>query len=577
MPKPKKQRLLQFDRLTILMLFLVVASFFVVGKLFKMQVLDYHFYSVLASDQHVFLKKLVPERGEVFLRDYHSDSEFPFIINRDVYDVYAVPRYIDDPERVAQNFLDIFPDTFEEEKLLYILSKENDPYEPLLQRVEEDKITLLNDADLEGIRYVPKRRRYYAHETLGAHIAGFVGQKDEIPTGLYGIEGYFNEELSGISGELKTEKDASGQWIATTDKKLEEAVDGADILLTLDKTVQYEVCMQLEQALDQYGATAGSVTIMDPHSGAVIALCGSPAFDPNHYNEVEGVDVYNNPTIFSTYEPGSIFKPLTLAGAIDAEKITPYTTYEDKGFVEADTFTIRNADEAVFGLVTMTQVLEESINTGTIYAMQLLGDDLFVDYVKKFGFGKKTGIQLDTESKGNISSIDKFSPVYRYTAAYGQGITVTPIQMVAAYGALANGGRLMKPYIVDEIRYADGTTEVTEPTVIRRVISERTSALIGGMLESVVKFGHGKAANIDGYAIAGKTGTAQIASTTERGYSDETIHSFIGYAPVDNPRFVMLTRLDRPTNVEYSSGSAAPLFGRIARFLLTYYKVPPTQ
>jgi cell division protein FtsI/penicillin-binding protein 2 len=356
------------------------------------------------------------------------------------------------------------------------------------------------------------------------------------------------------------------------------AIDGSDLVLTIDRTIQFVACDRLHKAVERHNADGGSVLIMDAESGAILAMCGSPDYDPNKYSEVKDVSVYNNPAIFFQYEPGSVFKPITMASALNEGKVGLETTYLDKGSVQIVPHEIKNSDLKAYGIQTMAQVLEKSLNTGVVFAMKALGADEFRRYVKLFGFGEETGVELMTEVNGDISSLSKRGEIYSVTASFGQGIAVTPLQMVRAFGAIANGGSLMRPYIIDEIRRSDGTRQVTEPYEIRRVISQRSSVILGNMLVSVVENGHGKRAGVPGYYVAGKTGTAQVPRSDGKGYEkDITIGSFIGFAPVRNPRFVMLTRIDHPRDVQWAESTAAPLFGEIAKFLLQYLNVPPER
>ena len=311
-------------------------------------------------------------------------------------------------------------------------------------------------------------------------------------------------------------------------------------------------------------------------------MCSWPNYDPNDYGKVENINVYNNPAIFEQYEPGSIFKVITMAAGIDQEKVNPNSFYTDKGYVMIEGWPkpIRNSDYEThggYGRVNMVTVLEESLNTGSIYIMEKISAKVFADYVINFGFGEKTGIELETEGVSNINNLKRktIRPVEAATASFGQGITATPLQIVVAYSAVVNGGILMKPYVVSEIISSDGVKQITQPKQIRRVISEKVALLVTGMMVNVVDGGHAKLAKVGGYYVGGKTGTAQVADKEKGGYSkDKTIHSFVGFAPVEDPKFVMLVKLDDPKDVKFSASSAAPLFGQIAEFILNYYQVP---
>jgi len=307
-------------------------------------------------------------------------------------------------------------------------------------------------------------------------------------------------------------------------------------------------------------------------------MCGSPDFNPNVYNETSKITNFNNPALFLDYEPGSVMKGLTMAAAVDQQKVSPNSTYNDTGEVLFGKSVIKNSDNKAHGIQTMTQVLEESLNTGAIYAMRQIGVQVFRKYLEDFGLGSTTGVELDGEAAGNLHSLYDSNEIYAATASFGQGITATPLQMVTAYAAIANGGKLMRPYLVKEIRHSDGTTETHSSKVVRQVISSKTAALVSGMLVRVVTNGHGKKAAVTGYVIAGKTGTAQIPRHDGKGYEDgSTIGSFIGFGPVSDPKFAMIVRIDRPKDVQYAESSAAPLFGDLAKFILQYYEVPPSS
>jgi cell division protein FtsI/penicillin-binding protein 2 len=291
------------------------------------------------------------------------------------------------------------------------------------------------------------------------------------------------------------------------------------------------------------------------------------------------VALFMNPAVSLPYEPGSIMKTITVAIGLEEGKIEPESTFVDTGQVSVGGFNIRNAEDKVYGLQTMTQALEESINTGMIHIEKLVGNKRFADYFRRFGFGEKTGVELPAELAGNIRNLnDLKGDIQFFTASFGQGVTVTPLQMVTAYAALANGGKLMKPQIVEKVFYPDGEAEEIRPQEVRRVVSEATSEKIGRMLRSVVVNGHGKRADVPGYLVGGKTGTAQVASQNTKGYEDgAAIGSFVGYAPLNDPRFVVLVKVVNPKGVQWAESTAAPAFGKVMKFLLEYAKIKPTE
>jgi len=432
-----------------------------------------------------------------------------------------------------------------------------------------------------GISHTMFAYRFYPESELGSHTLGFVSLSQDEQRGRYGLEGFFDEELSGQFGSVKSERGADRNVIIVNDREYISPVDGDNLILTLDRSIQFAVCQKLNEIALRHGADGGTVIAVNPRTGAILAICSWPDYDPNNYKEVEDIKVYNNPAIFDEYEPGSVFKPITMAAGLDQEKITPQTTYNDEGQVMVKGWPkpIKNSDydtHGGYGRVDMNNVLENSLNTGAIFAMQQIGPEVFSQYVKNFGFGEKTGIELETENSGNIRNLqsDNIQEVYAATASFGQGLTVTPLQMLMSYAAIANGGILMKPYIVKEIIHADGSKEITQSRQVRRVISEKAATLLSGMLANVVEGGHAIRAAVSGYYIGGKTGTAQVASGSVRGYGGQTIHTFVGIAPIDDPAFVMLVKLNDPKDVQFAASSAAPLFGELAGYLLDYLEVP---
>lgn len=597
-------------------------------RLFYLQVVRHGYYTKRAKQQHVLVEELLPKRGTIFLQDYETHSLVPGALSQDLGFVFAVPSEIEDVASTVDQVVRILGLTFDEKKqveeiqetdvlvedmeeevphivgteldqpepvasvpvpvgttleptefdrFVKRLSNKSDPYEPIKRGVPEEQLAQLRALELPGIYYTRDPSRLYPEPGLGGQVLGFVGRDDQgNPVGRYGIEGYFEDELAGTPGRLETEKDVAGRAVGIGERTYVPAVDGADVVLTIDRTIQFMACKALRQSVLQFQAERGSVVIMDPKTGDILAMCGYPDFDPERYGETSDISVFNNPVTFGAYESGSVFKAMTMAAALDSGVVTPSSTFDDPGEVKVGPYTIRNSDKKAHGTVTMTEVLEESLNTGTAYLVDAMGYDVFKTYVRAFGFGTKVGLQLETESPGDISSLDKDGDIYAITASFGQGITVTPLQLLQAYAAIANGGILMKPRVVQEVRYPDGYRQVTERKEIRRVLSEKTARLLGAMLVSVVERGHGKQAGVSGYYIAGKTGTAQVAENG--GYSaTKTIGSFAGFGPVEDPRFVMVTRIDYPKGVTYAESTAAPLFGELADFLLEYLHVPPSR
>jgi len=492
------------------------------------------------------------------------------------------------------------------------LDKPGDPYEPLRDKLSDETLlslyaflgssdqVVLNASDLErsldkvvfknsgeelkieGIDFNLQSYRFYPEDNMAANIVGFVSKSDELISGRYGLEEFFNEELSGKPGYLKGERGVSNT-IIVNDREYIKPKDGSNLVLTMDRSAQFQACAYLEDMVAKYRAEGGSVIAIDAKTGAILVMCSVPNFNPNNYKDVKDIKVYNNPAMIYQYEPGSVFKVITMAAAIDQGRVNPNTTYKDEGqiMIKGWPKPISNSDfstKGAHGIVDMNAVLENSLNTGAIFAMRQIGAETFADYVKKFGFGEKTGVELGSESAGNIDNLlsDKVREIDAATASFGQGIAVTPLQMVMSYQALANQGVLMKPFIVQEIKHSDGTVEEFKPHALRQVVSKETANTILAMLVNVVESGHSKGAQIPGYYIGGKTGTAQVA--TAGGYSaDKFIHTFIGVAPIDNPQIVMLTKIDAPQGAAFAESTAVPLWRDVADFLLKYYQIPKSR
>lgn len=565
-------------RLYILVFFIVLVGSVLVFRLFSLQILRYDFYKGLASNQHQMYQILFPKRGEIFIKDkfYGTDPSsqlFPLAVNREWSMVYAVPKEIEDEEEVVAALAPLLE--MDEEILRQKISKKDDPYEPLKHKLSSETVEKIKELDIKGIEFAAENWRYFPADSLASHVVGFVGFSDDVRTGQYGIEGYYNRELEGEYGFLEGEKDTRGRLIAVAKRYLQPAEDGVDLILTIDSNIQFLVEKKLQEIAERLDAEGGSIIVMEPRTGAVKAMANWPTFDPNKYSEVEDINIFLNPATHNLFEPGSIFKPITMAAALDKKLLAPSTTYEDKGFVKIGGYTINNSDLESHGIQTMTQVLEESLNTGAVFVQQHIGKKVFRDYLNKFRFSKKTGIDLESETRGDISNLDAKRDIEYATASFGQGIAITPMQLAVALSAIANEGRLMRPYLVEKFIYSDNKEEVTKPTIIGHPISSETAENLTKMMVSVVENGYGRKAGVPGYFVAGKTGTAQVPEGG--GYSDKTIHSFGGFFPAFDSRFLILIKLDNPQGIRFSSDSVAPVFREIAKYILDYYEIPPSR
>lgn len=426
--------------------------------------------------------------------------------------------------------------------------------------------------DLVGVALIPQVQRVYPNGALAAQALGFVRASDG--AGQYGIEERYQGALGGTPGKLYTAVDVDGNPLATSAQRQTPAIPGATVTLTLDATVQYWAEQGLAQALQQTGADGGSVVILDPSTGAVLALASLPSFDPNTYG-TSSLERFADPAVSAAYDPGSVMKAVTMAAGIDSGVIQPGTVYSDAGEITVDGVTLHNWDRQGHGTISMTDVLRYSANTGAVWVAQKVGHDRFNHYLNAFGFGQRTGVDLPTESAGLLAQPGSAGDANLVTAenAFGESIGVTPLQMVAAYGALANGGVLMRPYLVASVAAADGQSPatVTRPHAVRQAVSASTARAVTQMLVTSAYQSEAEMNLVQGYSVAAKTGT----STPDPADPRVTYASVIGFAPASHPRFVMLVKLDHPHTTIYGGSAAGPLWRSLAERLFTYYAVPP--
>ncbi len=562
-------------RTAIVTVLLLLCFGIIITRLAFLQIVKGSEFRDQADDQRTAISKILPTRGEIRINDKFTGQPYAVATTIEKPLVYAVPASVVNEDETADKLAKILGMT--KEAVLEKFQDKDRKYVPIKKQLTDSEKKQIEELKLAGIAFDKETLRFYPEGAFMSQLLGFVGYKDDERTGLYGLEQAFNEYLTGRPGTLAQEKDISGTWIFGTRRDETQALDGDSIQLTIDKSVQFKTESVLKDAVERHQADSGSVVIMDPKSGAIIAMASYPSFDPNKYSEVEDPGVYTNINTVGSYEPGSIFKPLTMAAAVNEGKLSATSTYVDTGQIEIDGYTIKNSDEKAHGTQTMSQVLEESLNTGVIYAKETIGNKKFAEYIQRFGFGEKTGIEV-AEAKGDLSGLKGNIKVNYHNISFGQGIGVTPLQVVKAFSALANDGKMVRPYLVQSRTTPDGETEEHKSSEGEQVITSLTASTVSAMLVNVVEKGHGKRAAVPGYYVAGKTGTAQVPRKDGKGYEENNnIGSFVGYAPVEDPRFVMLVRINHPRTVSFAESTAAPAFGQLASFLLKYYNVAPTR
>jgi cell division protein FtsI (penicillin-binding protein 3) len=447
----------------------------------------------------------------------------------------------------------------------------------LARRLSPEVSAQIQALDIDGIVLDPEPSRTYPFGAFAAHVLGFTNYDLQ---GAYGVEGYYDDVLSGTPGKVVGERDGAGNVIALSQSIWDAPVAGADVVLTLDSAVQQIIIDILTDVVQEQRAAGGTIIVQNTQTGAILGMASLQTFDPNTFAEVDDPSIFLNPAISMVYEPGSTFKSIVMAIGLEDGVIEPDTVFDDAPgyFVVPGHPAITNAYGVVYGNQTMTEVLEHSANLGAIYVAQRIGRDRFYQRLIDFGFGHPTGVDLQGEEGGILTMPFRagWNDVLFYTNSFGQGVAVTPLQLVNATSALGNGGKLMKPYIVAEVRGEQGVT-VTEPEVIRQVISEQTSAEMRAMLESVVLNGTGYHAAVPGYRVGAKTGTAQIPSPDGGYIEDATIASIVGFAPVENPLFTVLVKIDWPKENLSGQEVSGPAMARVLEQLFLLYGIAPSS
>jgi len=544
-------------RINLIFLMFILGGAAIISRLIILQIVKADYYRAMAQGQQNDFKILKGERGNVF---FQGGQILATNVKRKY--LFVSPKKIKEKEKTAKilsQALNI------DEKLILEKVKKDNLFERIKSNLTKEEKESLEEKKLAGVYFGEESLRYYPQNYIASHLIGFLNRNAK---GQYGVEGYYDDILQGQEGILK--------------KKIYSDLEpnkGADIFLTIDYNIQFMAEKLLTQAGKDFDVKAGQIIVIEPESGKILALADFPNFDPNNYSKVKNVSEFQDSAIQKLFEPGSIFKAITMAAALDQNKITPQTTYVDDGEVKIGKSIIYNYHRRSFGKQTMTNVLEKSINSGAVFAEKQLGNNLFLDYINRFGFFEPTKIDLQGEIFSQNRELKKGYKMNFATASFGQGIGVTPIQIVRAFSAIANGGRLVRPYVVEKI-FKNGQMITTKPELSPKpIISKKTCSQLTAMLVSVVKNGpYTKKAKIPGYYVAGKTGTSQVPwlflGIKKRGYSNKSWQSFVGFTPAFNPKFLILVKLDNP-NTQTAEYSATPIFREMAKYIIDYEQIPP--
>lgn len=570
-------------RIRLFSLAIAVFIFALIVRLYYWQVIKADDLRVRAEAQYGRNLTLQASRGSILSLDNtwltSNTTEYELDI--------SLPDITDDKDKIADKLASIFIDKLdlsksdrdtlllsEASRIKLLLSKPNSVWVSIKKDVTKEQKVKIEENAFKGLSFDDHESRMYPEGSIAAQLLGFVGKDSEgNDKGYFGLEGYYDSVLKGKSGFEYRQADVRGVPLLFDEFKKIDKKQGVDLITSVDKAIQIKSELKLREGIQKYGAKSGSVVILEPKTGSVIAMASWPSFDPDKYTDY-GNDYFLNPVISSSFEPGSVFKIIAMAAGLDANVISPDTKCDicDKPFVIGK-YTINTWDNKYHAETTMTDVIVHSDNVGMTFVGFKLGKDKFIDYLESFGFGSKTGIDLEGEMTPKLR--DSWGEIDLATATFGQGIAVTPIQLASAVCTIANDGLKVKPHVVSALRIDDWKQEIdTEEG--DRVISKKAADEITAMMAQAAKNGEAKWTNLSGYKVAGKTGTAQIPIS---GHYDETktIASFVGFAPYDDPKFVMLVTLKEPQSSQWASETAAPLWFSIAKDLFYKYGIQPDR
>ena len=540
-------------KINLIFILFVIAGGAAIGQLANLQIKQGAYYDALASGQKGVSAIPAMHRGGIFLLNGVCLAQ-----NKNKTFLHIAPAKLDEGflEKSASDLAGLLG--ISGEQLLAEIAGHDSIKKEVPSANLTDLQTYLKQQNSTGLRLEEIEIRYYPQAEMASQTLGFTN--DEF-VGQCGVERSYNDFLSGQNHKV---------FIASS-----QAGRGADVFLTLDYNIQYMAEKLLKQAKEQWNIDSGQIVVENPITGQIIALANFPAFNPNQYGQASDLSIFLETASQKLFEPGSVFKPITMTAGIEERLVTPETTYVDKGFADVGGKLIYNFGQRVWGEQMMIDVLEESINTGAVFVEQKLGSAVFWKYIKNFGFLEKTGIDLPSEAASINEGLKNGYPRDFAAASFGQGIMVTPLQMLRAFSAFTNNGQMVQPYLVEKIVLPNGQEIAYEPVAVKKVISETTANQLVAMLISVVKNGAGRAAKIPGYYIAGKTGTAQVP--VKGGYSDTaTVQSFVGFFPALKPQYLIIIKLDNPKGIDSSGHSAAVVFHDMAKYIIDLKQIPPS-
>ncbi len=564
-------------RIRAISLCLVGAALILVGRLYFVQIVYGEWYAEKADRQYVQSNENLFERGTIFFQDKDKRLVAAATV-KSGFTVALNPTKISDPEKLYEKLAPQI--TLEKSAFLLRAGKKDDPHEEVASRLEPEKAAQIEELKEPGVAVYKERWRFYPGSSLAAQTIGFVGYDDSGTkiAGRYGLERFYEQVL--VRDNSNRYVNFFAEVFSGIGKALSsDSANAGDIITSLEPSVQLFLERQLKNINDTWHAKRTGGIIIDPNTGSIYAIGLGPSFNPNEFQKEADPAVFQNHLVSGVYEMGSIIKPLTMAAGLDAGVVTATTTYNDHGFLELDGKKISNFDGKGRGVVSMQEVLNQSLNTGAAFVVSRLGNKRFADYFRSFGLGEETGVDLPSEAHGFLNNLESPRNVEYATASFGQGIAMTPIGTVRALSALGNGGVLVTPHIATEIKYETGLSKTLSYNDGVRVLKPETSEEITRMLVSVVDTALlGGTVRLPHYSVAAKTGTAQIAKEGERGYyGDRYLHSFFGYFPAYDPRFLVFLYTLEPENTKYASQTLTMPFIETVKFLINYYNIAPDR
>ena len=572
----QKRALLSIYRIHLLGLVLSIILMILIARVLFLQIGRHDFYTKEAKSQYVSSSLEEFDRGSVYFSN-HKGELVPAANLKTLYTIALDTNALKDATSTYELLSRYIP-AIDKQTFFEKAYKVNDPYEKIIGNIDEETVKKIKQYSIKGVTYSREHYRSYPQEGVGAKVLGFVGFEGDVRRGQYGIERYYDDVLTRNTMDLKTNffaelfADIKSTTVSNVPKYQ------GNIILTIDAEAERFLHQTLIETKSEWRSETVGGIIMDPNTGAIIAMDALPSYDPNVYKDVVDQSAFTNQLVSGVYEMGSIIKPLTMASALDARVVTASTTYIDTGFRDLNGYKVSNFDGKARGKIGIQTILDKSLNVGIVFLVEQLGAKQFQNYFKKLGLGEETGIDLPNESKGLTRNLDSNVFVDSATSGFGQGIAITPIQTIRALATLGNGGKLVNPHIVDSIIFENGDTKKIIPNDPEQVFKKETSEEISRMLVHVVDTALKDGAyKMPHYTIAAKTGTAQMAKPGGGYYEGRYLHSFFGYVPAYNPKYIIFLFHTYPKGAEYASATLTDPFFKIVKFLLSYYEIPPDR